>query len=36
MVEQDFEASMKDAEGEVNAIAGQGGGADQGGNSKSA
>lgn len=36
MVEQDFEASMKEAEEEVNAITSQGDRADQGGNSKSA
>ena len=36
MVEQDFEASMKEAEGEVNAITSQADRDDQGGNSKSA
>ena len=36
MVEQDFEASMKEAEGEVNAITSQADRADESGNSKSA
>ena len=36
MVEQDFEASIKEAEGEVNAITSQADRDDQGGNSKSA
>ena len=36
MVEQDFEASIKEAEGEVNAITSQADRADESGNSKSA